>query len=1106
MPEPWLEQAIRAFGAACKQKLNGPGDREAAIRSPIEGMLGAAGEVLGVTAVFHDEVRDSERRVRPDYAVSVGGAIIGYIEVKAPGHGIDPGAFTGHNKRQWDRQKDLPNLIYTNGTEWRLYRDSELLVNPVTFTGGTLETAGSELQAPPEFEQLITDFLKWQASPITSVGALVRAVAPLTRLLRGEVLDQLASERRAVESGADSDDQPFSGLALAWRALLFPTADDETFADGYAQAVTFALLLARSEGISLTDKALHEVGVELGADHSLMGRALQLLTDDVAADFKVILDLLVRVVAAVQWDRVRSGRRDTYLHLYENFLDEYDKDLRKLSGSYYTPRDVVEEMTRLTEEVLKTRLSKAAGFRDPSVTIIDPAMGTGTFLHTILDRTALAAASEDGPGAVPGVIAQVANRLIGFEIQMGPYAVAELRATDLLSSHGSTTPDGGMHLYVTDTLDDPHANETQIGYGMQLIAKSRREANKIKADTKVTVVIGNPPYRERAEGMGGWVENGSLAHGGNAAGILDDFRFTGNGAHERHLKNLYVYFWRWSTWKVWESTPEAGDAGVVCFITTSGYVSGPGFKGMRKYLREQASEGWIIDLTPEGQTPDIPTRIFPGVRQPLAIGIFVRKSATDTQTPAKIHYRAVHGTQDEKFAAMRATSLDSSGWRDAREGWTDAFTPSSETAWDSYPALSDLQPWMGPGIKASRTWPFAPSIAILKARWLKLVSEPETERKRMLFKESPGVTLERASDPLPGPDTVQNTGPFSRENRPLPSPIRVSYRSFDRQWLIPDSRLMQRPGPLWHGRIPHQIFTLEQHAHAITGGPGIVHTNHIPDLHSFNGRGGRALPHLHPNGTPNLAPGLIEALGLRLGTPISARDLQSYIAGVVSNPGFTETFADELTTPGIRVPITKDFELFRTAVEMGEEIIWIQTYGDAFSRTDRRSKNIRFAPADSRQPMSLTAVSSMPETARYDDAVQIVHLGDGQFGPVGRSVWEYTVGGKNVIKSWFNYRKSPPGGKKSSPLDHVHVSTWDPDWTTEFIDLLTLLTRLVELEPSQAELLQRILAGEIFSRDELAASGVSWPETSASRKPKVQVARPEVVEQGQLAFDEGTTS
>src|SRR5699024_562251 len=101
----------------------------------------------------------------------------------------------------------------------------------------------------------------------------------------------------------------------------------------------------------------------------------------------------------------------------------------------------------------------------------------------------------------------------------------------------------------------------------------------------------------------------------------------GNGKHERHLKNLYAYFWRWATWKVWESTPgpNSEEAGIVCFITTSGYIAGPGFKGMRQYLRKYASEGWIIDLTPEGQTPDVPTRIFPGVRQPLAIGMFIRK-------------------------------------------------------------------------------------------------------------------------------------------------------------------------------------------------------------------------------------------------------------------------------------------------------------------------------------------------------------------------------------------------------------------------------------------------------------------------------------------------
>jgi hypothetical protein len=121
----WLSDAVAAFGLTCAEKLAGLGDREAAIGAPLEGLLGAAGAALNVKAVFHDEVRDTERQVRPDYGVSVGGAITGYVEVKAPGKSIDPSGLRGHDLRQWERQRDLPNLLYTNGTQWRLYRDCE---------------------------------------------------------------------------------------------------------------------------------------------------------------------------------------------------------------------------------------------------------------------------------------------------------------------------------------------------------------------------------------------------------------------------------------------------------------------------------------------------------------------------------------------------------------------------------------------------------------------------------------------------------------------------------------------------------------------------------------------------------------------------------------------------------------------------------------------------------------------------------------------------------------------------------------------------------------------------------------------------------------------
>lgn len=144
---PWLADAVRVFGLRRRDKLAGPGDREAAIRSPLEGLLLAGGQALGVAAVFHDEVRDAVRQVRPDYGVSVKGAITGYVEVKAPGKGIDPANFTGHDRRQWERQRDLPNLMYTNGTAWRLYRDGQLVGSPVSFTGA-LESAGDALTCP----------------------------------------------------------------------------------------------------------------------------------------------------------------------------------------------------------------------------------------------------------------------------------------------------------------------------------------------------------------------------------------------------------------------------------------------------------------------------------------------------------------------------------------------------------------------------------------------------------------------------------------------------------------------------------------------------------------------------------------------------------------------------------------------------------------------------------------------------------------------------------------------------------------------------------------------------------------------------------------------
>ncbi|MFF8953468.1 type ISP restriction/modification enzyme [Streptomyces sp. NPDC014940] len=1066
-------------------KLAGPGEPEAAIRAPLEQLLRSAGPELGVRAVFHDEVRDTERRVRPDYGVSVDGAITGYVEVKAPGRAIAPAALRGHDKVQWERQQDLPNLLYTNGTEWRLYQDGAHR-RTVHFTGDLYD---ARVSAPAQFETLLADFLTWKPAPITSLSGLVTAIARMTRLLRGEVLDQLTAEHAAVRGGADERLQPFLGLAAEWRAMLFPHASEATFADGYAQTVTFALLLARTDDITVFGESLHTIGEKLRAEHSLMGRALQLLTDDVAVDFRVTLDLLARTVDAVDWRRIRGGGRDTYLHLYEHFLDEYDPELRKRSGSYYTPVEVVEQMVRLTDDVLVTRLGKPRGFADPGVFTVDPAMGTGTYLHAVLERIAANAAAQDGPGAVSGAVTRAAERIAGFELQMGPYAVAELRAAEQLNSYQAVPPNGGLKLFVTDTLDDPNAAETQFRSALQLIAASRRKANEIKAQANVTVVIGNPPYAELANGAGGWVENGGLElknKKGNKA-ILDDWIVPGMSRFKAKLKNLYVFFWRWATWKVWESTPaDDGNLGVIAFITTSGYLTGPAFEGMRAYLRRYASEGWIIDCTPEGQTPDIPTRIFPGVRQPLAIGIFVRRAGTDNATPAHIRHRLLTGRRADKFAALAATQLDDDGWRDCRTDWTAPLTPASTSQWDTYPALDDLLPWYSPGVFPTRTWVYAPSRSILEHRWSQLIGEGDREQKAALFKESNDAHLKKIKPRLPGEDTSPTAGKsLLQETATKPTTVRVGYRAFDRQWVVADPRVMDRPRQdLWAARQPGQVFVVEQHRHSFQTGPGLTFSELIPDFHHFNGRGGRVLPFLHPDGTPNLTRGLTTALGHCIGTEVTAEDVLAYIAGVVAHPTFTETFTDELTTPGIRIPITADAGLWRRAVDLGCQVLWLHTYGQRFTGEGRPAGDVRLPVGDPQRPLCQKPVTAPPEMLLYVEDRQHIVMGDGEFGPVTREVWDYAVGGRNVIKSWFDYRKKEPGGRRSSPLDDINATAWDPDWTGEFLDLLSVLTRLIALEPQQAETLKSILTTDTLTLDDLAAAGIRWPQTTANRKPR----------------------
>lgn len=1083
----FIDEAVSRFGLSCKEKL-GPGQGEAALRAPLEQLMRDCGTVIGRRVVPHDEVSEFEGTVRPDFAINVDGLITGHVELKAPGTVLDPGTFgkTTHNYKQWQKLKELPNLIYTNGIEWRLWRSGQAVGKPINLIGGTtLESAGAALKPVPGFEHLVSDFLAWQPVPILTVGKLVESVAPLTRLLKEQIHGELQDERRKVRGGADKYDQTFLGLLSDWRSTLFPRATDTEFADGFAQTITFALLLAQTEGIDLKTTSLHEIGKALDArEHSLMGKSLQILTNQLNATALTAIELLVRIVSVVDWPAIRSHGTDTYLHLYEHFLSAYDGDARRRTGSYYTPYEVVEQMVRLTEDVLASVLGKPQKFRDPSVNVIDPAVGTGTFPLSILSRTADQAGLEFGPGAAPEALTNLASRLYGFEIQSGPYSVAELRLADVLKKYKASPPVDGLNLFIANTLDDPEITQPSLSSDLRLIARQGMKASKVKREKNVTVIIGNPPYKEKAMGMGSWVENGNGIK--SSASLMDDFRSTSSGVHGKHLKNLYVYFYRWAFWKAFESTAaddtNDGDAGVVTFITAAGFLRGPGFDEMRRYIREKCSHGWLIDLTPEGKRPPSETAVF-AIETPVVIGIFVRKSKTDPDVPADIKFTSLSGSRETKFSDLSRLDLDGPEWKPVRSDWTAPFTPVT-AIWDSLISIKELFPWYSSGVQLNRTWPCGPTREILEERWKTLCLEDSMPLKQELFKENKVTTLTTVPAPLRGIETELNTDIPIKEELGLTAPpiVRFQYRSFDRQWLIADARVVTWPRrDLWNARVSGQVFTMEANSHVISTGPGLTFSSLVPETDAFRANGAsRVSPLFNPNGSPNLADGFIEAVGQVLGIDIVPADVVAYIAAVVSHPGFTKHFASELETPGIRVPFTADRELWMEAVRLGEEIIWLHSYGDLYQARFGADVKQGF---DGVLPTYQSTVTGMPEDKLYDPSTHILKIGSsGAWHNVLPEVDSYDVGGSNILNLWFKFRQRNPKGRKGSPLDDLNQLFWPESWSQELTELLAVLTRLRGLEPQQSSLLGRVLGGQLLTKESAELLKVTFAATKS--KPK----------------------
>lgn len=1064
-----FEDALRAFADElttnfASMTVAQPEDQLKLVVGPL---VKAAGASLGITVASRTEVRVDGVGGRPDLGVDASGLPVGNIELKKPGYGARPETFPdARSREQWERFKALPNLVYTDGQEWALYRSGELVGAPFrlsfdpTHSGAVAVTTADATG----LLGLLSDLLGWSPVVPSSPRALATMLAPITRVLRDEVLADV------LDKGV------MAKLAKEWRATLFPDADDKTFADGYAQTFTYALLLARLEGAEPPLTA-ETAAAELEMDHALLAQALLLLGQKKAREaIGMPVGLLERVIGAVDAKKLAKGR-DPWLYFYEDFLAAYDPAQRNNRGVYYTPFEVVNCQVRLANWLLTERLDLTEGFGNDSVVVLDPAAGTGTYPLSVVAH-AVEQAEPLGEGIVAEVATQLGRNLNAFELLVGPYAVTHLRLSRALTDAGATLPDTGVNVFLTDTLTAP-AHEgfaSQASLFQQVLAEEQERASRVKSpETKVTVVIGNPPYdRDEAQTGKGVRRKGGMvryAETGDGPGLIKDFldplTAAGAGGHAKNLYNDFVYFWRWAIWKVCEQND---DPGIVSFITASSYLGGPGFAGMREVMRRRFDELWLIDLGGEGRGTRKEDNVF-NILSPVVIGIGVRHpdadATTRTDTPAVVRYRRITGTRDEKLAALNdIADLTGDDWTAVTGDWAAPFLPEGTAAFDAWPLLTDIYPWQHSGAQFKRSWPIGESADVLARRWNRLVTAPEADRGDLL-RETGDRKAARAQTSFLTGDTLPALATLTTADTP-DKVARYAFRSFDRQWCVADNRLADRPRPeLWRAASDEQVYLTTLTNNPLSSGPALVATAYVPDLHHFRGSFGAkdVMPVYRDKAAtvPNVTAGILALLTEAYGADVSADDLTAYIYGLLGTGAYTERFADELALPGTRVPFTADAELFRQVAALGRDLLWWATFGERFQPVDDKGKRVKVLPAGSTKnttPVPATA-DKYPTAFSYTPETQTLTVGEGVFTPVSPAVWDYEVSGLKVVQSWLAYRMKKRAGKASSDLDNTRPDKWT--FSRELLEVLSVVEHLVARTGDAADLLDKVVEGKLIA-------------------------------------------
>ncbi|MBP6397234.1 MAG: N-6 DNA methylase [Saprospiraceae bacterium] len=983
----------------------------------------------------------------PDYILTVKDIPVGFIEAKDIGDpDLDGNKKTG-NKEQFDRYKaSLNNLIFTDYLNFHLCRDGQIVIK--IQIGQVTEKGIKPINENfATFEAFIRDFCTHIGQTIKSSKKLAKMMAGKARLLSDVIEKALTSDESSHE------DSTLKSQMEAFKQILIHDITPKGFADVYAQTIAYGMFAARLHDPTLPTFSRQEAAELIPKSNPFLRKLFGYIAGpDLDDRIKWIVDNLVDIflhtnVEEILKDYGKSTKmEDPIIHFYETFLSEYDPKLRKARGVWYTPQPVVNFIVRAVDDILKTEFGLPQGLADNSKTkikvdhqgkkvemevhkvqILDPATGTGTFLAEVIKQVYSKFEGQQGIWS-NYVENHLLPRLNGFELLMASYAMAHLKLDLLLTETGfKPTTNQRFKVYLTNSLEESHPDTGTLFANW--LSQEANEANKIKRDTPVMCIIGNPPYAISSTNKGDWIQN-----------LLTEYK---KNLNERkiNIDDDYIKFIRYGQYFI-----DKNGEGILAYISSNSFLDGVTHRQMRKHLLESFDTIYIIDLhgnskkkevSPDGSPDQNVFDIMTGV----SINILIKTKNKNKNSLGKLFHGELFGTRENKYTFLHSNKLGSISWKNIE--YQDPyyfFIPKDLSKENSYECGINLENLFINKNTGIQTKNDSFTLKFTKSDILQLESDLlnlDLDNLRKMYGVGDGTwKLEDAKNDL-------LSGNYDH--------IKILVKAFDTRFTLLNRKSSGFLGRPRFDTMKHMIhadnlallvsrqnksnsidsFFITKYCSEMKSAERTIQSYHFP-LYLYPDTKEQQTIGQPAERTANLNKEILKQIEEKLcltftnekettKDTFAPTDILDYIYAVLYSPTYREKYKEFLKIDFPKVPYPTDKETFWNLVNLGSHLRQIHLMESPILEKfitqypvdgDNEVKRVQFAPY-----IYDAAPIDKNGNTEYQDYLGNVHINETQyFEDVPMSAWEFYIGGYQPAQKWLKDRK----GRKLDFDDILH--------------------------------------------------------------------------------------